>query len=228
MSKKQQFLSGCLMAAPVILGYIPIGIAFGMMAIQSGFTLIQSCSLSFMVYTGAGQMALCNMMEQNMNLAAILFTVLVLNLRHLIMSAVVMNDLRNLKIFKKCLLAFGVTDEVFAVFSLNANNKRSGWFFFGLAISSWISWNIGTFLGAAGANVLPKIISKALGISLYSMFIALLVPKAKASKNIFFLILLSGGLSWIFSLFVSGSLSVIIAALLAAYLGTFWIEDGIL
>lgn len=172
-------------------------------------------------------MALCNMISQNMSLAAILFTVLVLNLRHIIMSTVVMNDLRHLKVFKKCLLAFGVTDEVFAVFCLNAKKERSGWFFLGLAFSSWLSWNIGTFLGAAGANMLPELLSKALGISLYAMFIALLVPKAVKSKNIFFLIVLSGLLSWIFSLFVSSSLAVIAATLLAAYLGTLWIEEGV-
>ncbi len=94
---KKDFVEGAKAATPIILGYIPVGIAYGMLAKATGLTFFKALSFSLFVYTGAGQMAAVTMLAQNAAYVTIVFTVFILNLRHIIMSTCIMEKMEKNK-----------------------------------------------------------------------------------------------------------------------------------
>lgn len=217
---KDDFLLGLKCAIPIVLGYIAIGIAYGMMANQAGMSLPATQSLSLFVYSGASEMAAANMIGQKMSMVAIVVTTFILGLRHLILSTCVMDKLRHVPLVKRILLSFFVTDETFAVFMSDTRVKHTFTFFFGLGIGAYLAWNFGTVVGSIAGNLLPPFISKCFSISLYSMFIALLVPGIK-TRNICMVVILTACISMILSFFISSSWNIIVSTLLGAFIGMF-------
>lgn len=226
MTKKWavQIQQGCKAGFPVFFGYIPVGIAYGMMGIQAGMSIWQVCALSLFVYTGAGQMSTAAMLALHASVWTIWITIFLLNLRHIIMSTVVMDRLRKLPLFARLFLAFGITDEVFAVFVMEDQKQPSGWYFLGLSLISWLGWNIGSCIGACSSVLFPASVAAALNITLYALFIALLVPGIKKSRRLLCLVLLSCLLSWLLSQFLSSSATIILTSLLAAGAGTMFVK----
>lgn len=112
---KKDFVEGAKAATPIILGYIPVGIAYGMMAKATGLTFFKALSFSLFLYTGAGQMAAVTMLAQNTAYITIVLTVFILNLRHIIMSTCIMEKMEKTSLPVRLLLSFGITDEVFAM-----------------------------------------------------------------------------------------------------------------
>ena len=112
---KKDFIEGAKAATPIILGYIPVGIAYGMMAKATGLTFFKALSFSLFVYTGAGQVAAVTMLAQNVAYITIVFTVFILNLRHIIMSTCIMEKMEKTNLWVRLFLSFGITDEVFAM-----------------------------------------------------------------------------------------------------------------
>ena len=122
-NKKTQYLSGIKAAVPVILGFVPVGIAYALMARQAGFTVAQTCGMSLAVFAGASQMMAVGMYEQGAGLIAIIIATFILNLRHFIMSTCVINRMKDADTKTRLLAAFGVTDESFALFSTEEEKK---------------------------------------------------------------------------------------------------------
>lgn len=112
---KKDFIEGTKAATPIILGYILVGIAYGMMAKATGLTFFKALSFSLFVYTGAGQVAAVTMLAQNVAYITIEFTVFILNLRHIIMSTCIMEKMEKTNLWVRLFLSFGITDEVFAM-----------------------------------------------------------------------------------------------------------------
>lgn len=217
---KKDFLEGMKAATPIILGYIPVGIAYGMMAKASGLTFMKALSFSLFVYAGAAQMASVTMLEQNIAFVSIVLTVFILNLRHIIMSTCIMEKLDKTKLSTRLLLAFGITDEVFALSMTDRKRQTlTPCYFAGIALSSYIAWNIGSILGILFSSILPEIVSKSLGVSLYAMFIGLLVPNMKKSKHIVYVVFMTMVLNVVLNLFLSSSVSMIVSTLLGASIG---------
>lgn len=225
MKAIHEFQKGAAAALPIILGYIPVGLAFGILALESGLDIRQTILFSLFIYTGAGQMAAASMIAMKISYLVIILTIGIMNLRHIIMSTVVMEKLRNVSVGKRLLLSFFVTDETFAVFTMEDEKRPSGWYFLGLGLCSWLSWNLGTWIGILSSRLLPEIISSSLGIALSAMFIALVVPQMKKSMRVVFLVFLSAFLSWSLSLFLSSSLSTILAILISSWLGTYFVKE---
>lgn len=221
----KDFKKGLKAASPIVLGYIPVGIAYGMMARASGLTLLKAMSFSVFVYAGASQMASVQMLATNIGFATIVLTVFVLNLRHIIMSTCVMDSLKKTPLPIRLILSFGITDEVFALTMTKYKQKLTPAFFLGVALGSYLSWNVGSVLGILFSSFLPDIVSKALSISLYAMFIGLLVPNVKKSTRLFYVVLITIALSYLFNLFLSSSLSMILSCLVSALIGMVFIKE---
>lgn len=219
---KKDFVEGAKAATPIILGYIPVGIAYGMLAKATGLTFFKALSFSLFVYTGAGQMAAVTMLAQNAAYVTIVFTVFILNLRHIIMSTCIMEK-TSLPI--RLLLSFWITDEVFAVSMTDKKiNKLTPAFLAGLSLFSYLFWNVGSALGILFSSVLPSIVSKSLGVSLYAMFIGLLVPNMKKSIRLLYVVVLSMIVNWVLNQFLSSSLSILISTLGCALIGMCFIS----
>jgi len=223
-SKKIQFLEGMRAGLPVILGFVPVGIAYAIMARQAGLTVIQTCGMSLMVFAGASQMMAVGMYAQGAGLLAMVLATFILNLRHLIMSTCVMNRMKDGGVASRLLAAFGVTDESFAIFTTVEKEKCTVTYLLGLILVTYASWNVGTFIGAVASDLLPAILSASLGIALYAMFLGLLVPNLTNNWRLGALVTLTAVCNTILSQFMASSWALILSTLLCAFVGVFFVD----
>lgn len=220
---RKRIRDGVKAGVPIMLGYVPIGIAYAVMARQAGLGVGQTCLMSLTVYAGASQMMAAGMLAKQGGFLAIVLATFVLNLRHIIMSACVMHRMEQTSLPLRLLAAFGVTDESFAVFT-TGNKSRSVFFFLGLALSIYLSWNLGTLLGAVAMDLLPPIVTASLGISLYAMFISLLMPDLPGNGRLALLVLLTALCNTLLCRVLAPSWALIASTLLCAFAGSFFVE----
>ena len=224
MTKQAQFWSGVRAGIPVILGFIPVGIAYAIMARQAGLSVLETSLMSLTVFAGASQMMAAGMIAKGAGILAMILTTFILNLRHVIMSTCVFNRMKDGNAPTRLALSFGVTDESFSIFTTVQGGHCTTFFFLGLILSTWGSWNVGTLIGAILSDFLPTVITASLGISLYAMFIALLLPALKGNLRLALLLLLTAGCNTLFNLFLDSSWALILSTLLGAFLGVFFVE----
>ena len=142
MTKKEEWLAGTRSAVPIMLGYVPVGIAYGVMARQAGLNTRQTVLMSLTVYGGASEMMAAGMVAQGAAVLTIVLTTFILNLRHIIMSTCVFNQMQGGRLPVRMLAAFGVTDETFAVYTTTANAPRTPRYFFSMALCSYLSLSL--------------------------------------------------------------------------------------
>ena len=223
-SKKAQYLNGMRSGIPVILGFVPVGIAYAIMARQAGFSILQTCAMSLTVFAGASQMMAVGMYAQGASIIAMILATFILNLRHLIMSVCVMNRMKKDSTKIKLLASYGVTDESFAIFTTEKEEKCSAAYFLGLITVTYSSWNIGTLIGAVASDFLPAILTASLGVALYAMFIGLLMPNLTNNWRLGLLVILTAVCNSILTCFMESSWALIVSTLLCAFLGVFFVD----
>lgn len=224
MIKTSDYLQGVKAGVPIILGIIPVGVAFAIMARQSGFSILETIMMSATVFAGASQMVSVNMYSQGADLLAIILATFVINLRHLIMSTCIMHKMKSDNVLMKALVSFGITDESFAIFTNLESEEGTIGFFMGLISVTYSTWVLSTVLGAISVKLLPAIIANSLGISLYAMFIALLIPNVKSDFKLLYLMIFTGLLNLILVNIIGGSWAMILSTLIAASVGACLIE----
>lgn len=226
MTKRTEYLAGLKAAVPVIFGFIPVGIAYAIMARQAGFDIFETCFMSIAVFAGASQMMAVGMYAQGAGLAAIILATFLLNLRHVIMSTCVMNKMHPSPKPAKIAAAFGVTDESFAIFSTEKPERCTLPFFLGLVTVTYLSWNLGTLIGAVTSDFLPPLLTASLGIALYAMFIGLLFPGISGNGRLCLLVLLTAVCNTLLCLVIPQSWALIVSTLLCAFAGVFFVDLG--
>ncbi len=178
---KEDFYKGLIHGIPIALGYIPVSFTFGLMAVKGGIPALAAILISMTNLTSAGQFAGMNLIIEGASLVEIALTTLIVNLRYMLMSISLSQKLSNkIPAFKKYILAFGITDEVFAVSAVQPGEVTSS-YMSGLVTLPYIGWTIGTIMGALASSLLPQMLQNSMGIALYCMFIAIVVPAAKKS-----------------------------------------------
>ncbi len=206
---------------PIALGYFSVSFPFGMMASSAGFPIWAAVLISMVNLTSAGQFAGLNVMLSGGNWPEMLLTQLVINMRYALMSLSLSQKCdKTMSLPYRFLTAFGITDEIFAVASSKPGTIGRK-YLITLILLPYLGWTAGTFLGAAASQVLPDAICSALGIAIYGMFLAILLPPMKKNRSIFSVVLLSVGLSCLiyyipFFSFLSGGFSIIVCAVLAS------------
>lgn len=208
-------------ALPIILGYLPIGLAYGMLAVNKGLTPLQTTAMSIFVFAGSSQLVAIEMIAAEAAVAAIVAMTFLVNLRHLLLSASLSLHLRNLPLYYYPFLGFLVTDESFAVaMSKIENKKKKKSYFLGLGFTAYLGW---VFSSAAGA-FLTEFISfgsgGALDFVLPAMFVVLLVMQTSSRSEVIVAVF-SALLSLFFALTIDGSWNIILATILAALLGVY-------
>lgn len=226
MSKKQQYCLGLRAGLPVILGFIPVGVAFAIMAGQAGLTVAETILMSVFVFAGASQMMTVGMLLQGAGAVSILLATFILNLRHLIMSACVVNRMKRTTIELRLLAMFGVTDESFAIYTTMEEENCSVWFFLGLITVTYSSWVAGTAIGAFSSGILPQLVTDSLSIALYAMFIALLIPNVKHNFRLGLLVVITALVNMGLQQVMASSWALIVATLVCAALGVFLVDDN--
>lgn len=225
-SRKKQYLRGMKAGIPVIFGFIPVGIAYAIMARQAGFSVLQTCGMSLLVYAGASQMMAAGMYAQGASVIAMIIATFLLNFRHFIMSTCVMNRIKGESMALRLAASFGVTDESFAIFSSEKEEHCTGAFFLGLITVAYASWNVGTLIGAVLSDILPAVVTASLGIALYAMFIGILVPSLRGNLRLFVLVAATAVCSFVLNLFMESSRALIISTLVCAFAGVFFVDLG--
>jgi 4-azaleucine resistance transporter AzlC len=208
-------------ALPIILGYLPIGLAYGMLAVNKGLTPIQTTAMSIFVFAGSAQLVAIEMLAAGAAVAAIIIMTFLVNLRHLLLSASLSLHLRNLPAYYYPFLGFLVTDESFAVaMSKLESKKKKQRYFLGLGFTAYLGWVFSSAAGAFLTGFINLGSGGALDFVLPAMFVVLLVMQISSRSEIIVAVF-SGLLSLFFALTIDGSWNIILATVLAAFLGVY-------
>ncbi len=198
MSQKLTFAVGLRGGIPIALGYLSVSFAFGMSAVSKGFPLWAPAVISLTSFTGTGQFVGIDLISASAGFLELAFTLLIINLRYLLMSLSLSQRLDpSIGFLKRMAIAFGNTDEIYAV-AMQQEGALNFRYLLGLILSSYAGWVGGTLIGSLASNLLPPAICSALGIAVYAMFIAIIVPPARKYKPVMRIIAIAVFLSCIF------------------------------
>jgi 4-azaleucine resistance transporter AzlC len=221
------FKNGFIAAFPIVIGYFPVAMAFGLLARNVHVSLLDGALFSLIVFAGASQFMSLELIRAGVSAGNIILATLLLNLRHMLMSASLSVRLKGVPKRWLPVLAFGITDESFSVSSLS-RGKLTVPYLLALHFSPYLAWTGGTITGYLLGTILPAAVQNSLGIGLYALFAALLVPEIKKSRNALFL----GGMAGVvylvihyFKLLPAGW-SLVAAMLAAAVAGVFVLNDA--
>ncbi len=220
--QKREALVGLIRAVPIILGYLPIGLAFGVLASTAGLSVYSAAAMSVFVFAGSAQLISVGLISAGASVFAITLTVFLVNLRHLLMSASLAPYLRELKAWQQVLFSYQLTDESFAVHSTYFRQVGTPSFtqLFALNLSAQLAWVTGTVFGAwVGGQLAFDTEVYGIDFALPAMFIALLVMQIEKRKHVY-IALLAAALGLCFYLLGFSQLYIILATVIAATCGT--------
>jgi 4-azaleucine resistance transporter AzlC len=188
---KTGFKEGVYAGLPVFAGYFPIAVTFGLMAASMNLTLGKTMAFSVFVFAGASQFVGLGMVQAGIGAGEIGLTVFLLNFRHFLMSSAISSR----SSFNRTLvpfIAFGITDETFAVASLQ-ENRLTEKFMLALNGTAYAGWVLGTAAGFIAGDFLSPLLRESMSICLYALFIAILVPQVKKSWSAGITAAIAGG-----------------------------------
>lgn len=219
---KSQFTKGLVHGIPIGLGYLSVSFGFGIMAVRSGLSVLQAVAISVTNLTSAGQVAGVGVIASQGTLFEMALTQLVINIRYALMGLSLSQKLdKKFTTFHRLIASFGITDEIFAVSSAQPN-KIVPIYMYGVILVSFLGWSLGTFLGAFAGQILPQSATNAMGIVLYGMFLAIIIPPSRKEKSVLTVVLVGAGVSMLFYYVftsVSSGFAVIISAIVASAVG---------
>ena len=219
--KKEDFCRGLIDGIPICLGYLSVAFAFGIFAVESGLTVMEALLISMTCVTSAGQLAAVPIIASAGGVLELAISQLVINMRYALMSISLSQKLdAQVSLADRFAIAFINTDEVFAVAS-SQKGSISKWYMYGLMLTPWLGWSSGTLIGGVAGNVLPAIVASSLGVAIYGMFIAIVVPEAKKSRPTAVCVAIAVALSCVFYYVpglnaIPGGFTIIICAVAAS------------
>jgi 4-azaleucine resistance transporter AzlC len=203
---------------PIAIGYMPVAFTFGLLAKAAGLSLFDTVGMSIIVFAGASQYIALSMIAAFSGAAELILTTFIMNIRHLLMSASLKEIAEEDPKWLKAIYAFFITDETFSVAATSSEKKINGSYLLGLGLVAYSSWVIFSGVGYVMGSGLPETLQASMGIALYAMFIALLVPAAKKSRKVIALAGTAAVLNSLFSFIpaLSGGWGIILSTLIAA------------
>jgi 4-azaleucine resistance transporter AzlC len=212
-------MRGMTRALPIVIGYIPIGFAYGVLAQQAGLSTLNTLLMSILVYAGSSQLIAVGLFAAAVPGLTIILTTFVVNLRHMLFSAALSPYLEGWKVPELAVFAYELTDESFAVYSRSfADSVPPKLELITINMSAQVAWVLGSGLGALTGQLVTDVRPLALDYTLPAMFIALLVMQLKRKTEII-VAAVSGVLSVGFLLMGVDHWSVMAATILGAALG---------
>ena len=211
--------SGLAQAAPVVMGYVPIGLAYGVLAQKAGISTLNTLLMSLIVYAGSSQLIAVGLFAAGASALSVVATTFVVNLRHMLMAAALSPHLRAWRPIELAGFAFELTDETFGVhsarFASGAVRKREA---FVVNMTAQASWLLGSWLGLTAGQLVGDVRALALDYALPPMFIALLVLQIRDRTQL--LVAVASGVLGVALLYVGlGPWNVIVATVSGATIG---------
>jgi len=184
-------LRGMRDGVPIMLGYLAVGFTIGLAAKKVGMDWLQSGVMSCGMLASAGEYAAIMLVGSAAGVVEMIITMIIINLRYFLMSCSLSQKLRSDEPFwKRFILALGITDELFGI-SVAVPGKLNPVYTWCATIVASFGWTTGTILGVLVGNILPTRLESAMGVALYGMFIAIIIPPAKKDRFMQGLILVS-------------------------------------
>jgi len=219
---------GITVGLPIMIGYLPIALTYGVLAKQAGMSLLELTLMSVMVYAGASQFMGANMIAVGAGAVEIIIATFVLNFRHFVMSLSFMNHMRDFSIKQKLPLSLGLTDESFAVSALHTKeveHKHGSYFYMALFLTAYISWITGSFIGGVLGEIIPEQLSQSMGIALYAMFIGLLIPSVKKELKVGCIALVAMLINVMCSQFMSDGWAIVCGTVIGGLSGLYFLRE---
>ena len=222
MSNFTLFKKGIKNGISIFLGYLAVSFTFGIQARNMGLASWQAILISATNLTSAGQFAALGVIASAASYVEMALTQLIINLRYCLMSSSLSQRFdTKMSPLHRYFIAYGVTDEIFGVSSAYPQENVPPAYCYGLIAAAWPGWVLGTALGAVSGDILPASVLSALGVALYGMFIAIIVPPAKGNKVLLGIVIVSMLLSLVFAVTpilkeISSGFRVIILTLVIA------------
>ncbi len=218
---KDDFMRGLRDGIPICLGYVSVAFTFGMMCTENDLAFWIAVLISMTNLTSAGQFAGTALIIGGGSLLEIGITTFVINLRYMLMSLSISQKVEpNLSVPKRLVMSFGITDEIFGVSMQNKGNITFA-YFIGLMLAPFWGWAGGTLIGATAISLLPDMVRSALGIAIYGMFLAVIIPPARTERSLAWVIVIAAVIScglYYIPLFngISSGWMIIICAVIAS------------
>lgn len=216
-----EFKQGIKDGIPIAIGYFSVSFSFGIIAVKQGISVLQAVLTSASNITSAGQFAGLQIIVAGGTILEMILTQFIVNLRYALMSLSLSQKLdKNVSIKQRLIMAFANTDEIFA--AAMAHNKAVTMpYMAGLQSLPVLGWTFGTAVGAVAGDLLPASLCSALGLALYGMFVAIVVPAARKSVPVMvtvFLVIVINCLLYFLPVFhfISTGIAVIISTVAAS------------
>ena len=215
-------------AIPIGAGYLAVSFTLGIAAKKTGIGTMAATIMSLTNNTSAGQFAALSMIASSASYLELAASQFIINIRYLLMSFALSQKLDpSLPLWKRMLLAYGVTDEIFGI-SIRIEGTLNPFYTYGAISVAAPGWALGTLLGSIAGDILPVMILNALGVALYGMFLAVVIPQAKKDRTIAILVILSFVISLVCSKlpFIgslsSGSRMILLTVLISLFAAIFF------
>ena len=218
MKKTNDFQKGLKDGLPICFGYFSVAFAFGIFCLNSGLSIAEAVLISLSNVTSAGQLAGVPIICGGGSLIEMAATQLIINSRYALMSVSLSQKLgKDIRFIDRFWIGFVNTDEVFAV-SISQKEDLSRSYMAGLILTPYLGWSSGTLAGAICGDILPQIVTVALGIAIYGMFVAIVVPVIKEEQATLLCVLLSIAISCFLYFFtgINSGFAIILCALISS------------
>lgn len=204
---------------PIALGYLSVSFGFGIAAARCGIPGFAAAMISATNLTSAGQAAGIDIIAAGGALIEMILVQLTINIRYSLMAISLSQKLdKSFTLPHRLAASYGITDEIFAVCSAQ-KEPLTPFYMYGMILIAFVGWVSGTIMGVSAGQLLPVSLSSAMGIVLYGMFLAIIIPPAKKQKNVLFAVIAAAIISilmrYVFTM-ISGGFAVIISAVAAS------------
>ena len=221
MLSNYTFVRGMRDGIPICLGYFAVSFALGIAGRGVGMNAVQAFVMSLTMVASAGQFAAITLIGAGAGIIEMITTTIVVNLRYLLMSCSLTQKLSpETKLLHRLALSYCMTDEIFGL-SISVDGFLWPVYTYGITMISVSGWCLGTVLGVVAGNILPALVTNALGVAMYGMFLAIIIPPAKENHFLGALVAVSMAASGLFSILpylraISSGFRVIILTILIA------------
>lgn len=204
---------------PIALGYLSVSFAFGIAAARCDIPAFAAAMISATNLTSAGQAAGIDIIADGGALIEMILVQLIINIRYSLMAISLSQKLdKSFTLPHRLAASYGITDEIFAVCSAQ-KEPLTPFYMYGMILIAFVGWVSGTIMGVSAGQLLPVSLSNAMGIVLYGMFLAIIIPPAKKQKNVLFAVIAAALISilmWYVFTMISSGFAVIISAVAAS------------
>lgn len=217
---KSEFYQGVYDSLPIMLGVLPFGIAYGVVGLSVGLTGLETLFMSLVVFAGASQFICVTMIGMGLvDFSLILFTTLLVNLRHLLMGASISAYVRKFSLGRQAVIAFAMTDESYSI-TMNRVQKKgySQGYQLGANTAIYVTWGLATLIGIVVGKYIPDPLAWGFDFAMPVTFLAMLIPQLK-NRSSLIVCLVAGGVAVASALYLPGKWYIVLACLTASLVG---------